>query len=57
MLTAKDIKNLIDGISGFFATKKDFEDLEEKIDYKFNNVLDKMDSVYKEVKDMVFIFK
>lgn len=51
MLTAKDIKNLIDGISGFFATKKDIEEIKEKIHDLRLDVLGHLDAVYKEVKN------
>ena len=51
MLTAKDIKNLIDGLSGFFATKKDIEEVKEDIHDLRLDVLGHLDAVYKEVKD------
>lgn len=55
MLTSDDIGKLIDRLVTIFTTKQELneglQNLEEKLDLKFQNVLTKMDAVYKEVKD------
>ncbi len=52
MLTTDDIRKLIDGLTAIFTTKEDLQKLDDKFYNKFQDVLTKLDGVYKEVKDM-----
>lgn len=52
MLTSEDIKLLIDSFKTRAETDEDLRKLEERFDLRFNDVLDKLDAVYKELKDM-----
>lgn len=52
MLTSQDIKLLIETFKTRAEADEDIRRLEDKFDVKFNKVLDKLDSVYKELKDM-----
>lgn len=52
MLTADDIKNLLTAFTTVFATKEDLSKAEERIDIKHNEVLNRMDAVFGEVKAM-----
>ncbi len=52
MLTSKDIKLLIETFKTRAEADEDSRKLEEKFDFKFNKVLDKVDAVYKELKGM-----
>lgn len=52
MLTSKDIKLLIDSFKTRAEADEDLRKLEDRFNLRFNDVLDKLDAVYKEVKDM-----
>lgn len=52
MLTSKDIKLLIETFKTRVEADEDLRKLENRFDLKFNEVLDKLDAVYKEMKDM-----
>lgn len=52
MLTSEDIKLLIDSFKTRAEADEDLRKLEERFDLRFNDVLDKLDAVYKELKDM-----
>ena len=52
MLTADDIKKLITSFSFIFTTREDLNKLEDRFILKFQDILTKLDAVYKEVKDM-----
>ena len=52
MLTSKDIKLLVDTFKTRAEVEEDIRRLEDKFDFKFNDVLTKLDNVYKELKDM-----
>lgn len=52
MLTSQDIKLLIETFKTRAEADEDIRKLEDRFDVKFNKVLDKLDSVYKELKDM-----
>ena len=55
MLSRGDISNLIDSFSHIFATKKESEDTKHELKEKMHqvrlDVLDKLDAVFKELKD------
>lgn len=51
-MTTKDIKKIIEAVGTKQEHKQDLENLEDKFDKKFDDVMTKMDAVYKEVKDM-----
>ena len=52
MLTSKDIKLLIDSFKTRAEADEDLRKLEDRFNLRFNDVLDKLDAVYKELKDM-----
>lgn len=52
MLTSKDIKLLIESFKTRAEADEDLRKLEDRFDLKFNDVLGKLDAVYKELKDM-----
>lgn len=52
MLTSKDIKLLIATFKTRAEADEDIRKLEERFDLRFNKVLDRLDAVYKELKDM-----
>lgn len=52
MLTSKDIKLLIESFKTRAEADEDLRKLEDRFDLKFNDVLDKLDAVFKELKDM-----
>lgn len=52
MLTSQDIKLLIDSFKTRAEADEDLRKLEDRFDLRFNDVLDKLDAVYKELKDM-----
>ncbi len=52
MLTSKDIKLLIDSFKTRAEADEDLRKLEDRFNLRFNDVLDKLDAVYKEVLDM-----
>ncbi len=52
MLTSKDIKLLIESFKTRAEADEDLRKLENRFDLKFNDILDKLDAVYKELKDM-----
>lgn len=52
MLTSKDIKLLIATFKTRAEADEDLRKLEDRFGIKFNRVLDKIDAVFKEAKDM-----
>ncbi len=52
MLTSKDIRLLVESFKTRTEADEDLRRLEDKFDLRFNDVLDKLDAVYKELKDM-----
>lgn len=52
MLTSKDIKLLIESFKTRSEADEDLRKLEERLDFKFQDVLTKLDAVHKELKDM-----
>lgn len=52
MLTAKDIKLFVESFKTRAESDEDLRKMQERFDLKFNDVLDKLDAVFKEVKDM-----
>ena len=52
MLTSKDIKLLIDTFKTRAESDEDLRRLGDRFDLKFQDVLTKMDAVYKELLDM-----
>lgn len=52
MLTSEDIKLLIETFKTRAEADDDLRKLEERLDFKFQDVLTKLDAVYKELKDM-----
>lgn len=52
MLTSKDIRLLIESFKTRAEADEDLRKQEDRFDLKFNDVLDKLDAVYKELKDM-----
>lgn len=52
MLTSKDIRLLIESFKTRVEADEDLRKQEDRFDLKFNDVLDKLDAVFKEVKDM-----
>lgn len=55
MLTTSDIRKLLDSFSQVFATKEELHNeiygLREEFNLKFQDVLTKLDSVYKDLHD------